>query len=124
MITYLYWIATFGAAVLTLFLLGSAKQWKFGVIGGLLILFGSSLAYYFHYQQVFVKQYGGVMSISVPEGQLHLSTTWKDDNLWVENYDPSTHTCYFNEYSKSNLLEGKVIIKNCHPVLPNTVIAQ
>jgi hypothetical protein len=39
----------------------------------------------------------------------------------VENYDPATNTCEFREYSKGNLLQGRVIIKNCNPVLPPAV---
>ncbi len=58
------------------------------------------------------------MSISVPDGQVHIAATWKDDNLWIENYDPATNRCIFTEYSKGNLLEGKVTIKNCNPLLP------
>ena len=76
--------------------------------------------YYFHYEQVFVKNFGGVMSIAVPDGQLHMQATWKDDNLWIENYDPKTNTCIFSEYSKGNLLEGRVKIKNCNPLMPKT----
>ena len=75
------------------------------------------LAYYFHYEQVFVKRFGGVMRISVPEGQRHLGSTWKDDNLWVENFDPKTNECIFSEYAKGNLLEGRVVIKNCNPLM-------
>jgi hypothetical protein len=56
------------------------------------------------------------MSITVPDGQSHIAATWKDDNLWVENYDPKTNSCYFNEYSKGNLLQGRVVIKNCNPL--------
>jgi hypothetical protein len=52
----------------------------------------------------------------VPDGQKHILATWKDDNLWIENYDPQTNTCHFNEYSKGNLLQGKVTIKNCSPI--------
>ena len=74
-------------------------------------------AYYFYFQQIFVKRYGGVMAVSVPEGQLHLAATWKDDNLWIENYDPVTNTCHFREYSRGNLLQGQVTIKNCNPLL-------
>ena len=59
---------------------------------------------------------GGVMTISVPDGQRNISATWKDDNLWVENYDPASNTCIFAEYSKGNLLEGRVRIKNCNPL--------
>ncbi len=58
------------------------------------------------------------MTLSVPEGQLHLGATWKDDNLWIENYDPKTNICHFREYSKGNLLQGKVTIKNCNPLMP------
>jgi hypothetical protein len=43
--------------------------------------------------------------------------TWKDDNLWIENYDPKTNTCHFREYSKGAMLEGKVLIKNCNPLM-------
>jgi len=57
------------------------------------------------------------MSISVPEGRVHLAATWKDDNLWIENYDPATNRCIFSEYSKGNVLEGTVTIKNCNPLL-------
>lgn len=56
------------------------------------------------------------MSISVPRGQYHLPTTWKEDNLRVENYDPETYKCVFREYPKGNLLEGRVIIKNWNPI--------
>lgn len=81
-----------------------------------IVFFIGLLAYYFHFEQVFVKRYGGVMSINVPDGQQHILATWKDDNLWIENYDPETNTCHFNEYSKGNLLQGKVTIKNCSPI--------
>ena len=65
------------------------------------------------------------MSVTVPDGQLHIAATWKDDNLWIENYDPATNTCHFNEYSKDNLLQGKVTIKNCHPakLIQNPAVA-
>jgi hypothetical protein len=85
------------------------------------ILVAGWLAYTFHFENVFVKRWGGVMSLTVPQGQHHLGATWKDDNLWVENYDPATNTCEFREYSKGNLLQGRVIIKNCNPVLPPAV---
>jgi len=51
---------------------------------------------------------------------VQIAATWKDDNLWIENYDPATNRCIFAEYSKGNLLEGKVTIKNCNPLLPVT----
>lgn len=120
MVTYFYWFLVIAAAVAFLYFLGRADKWKIGLIGLSVILVIGWGAYFFHFQQVFVKRYGGVMSISVPEGQHHIAATWKDDNLWIENYDPATNTCHFNEYSKGNLLQGKVSIKNCNPLLPES----
>ena len=122
MITYIYWIAVFAVVAAIFFGIGiKAKNWKVGSIISILVLLISWGVYYFRLQQTFVKKYGGVMSINVPEGQHHLGATWKDENLWVENYDPATNTCTFSEYSKGNLLQGKVIIKNCNPYMPQVV---
>jgi len=118
MITYLYWGLVIGLVIATLALVGvKFNNLKAALISVIIILFVGWVAYYFHFQQVFVKRYGGVMSVSVPEGQNHIAATWKDDNLWIENYDPVTNTCYFNEYSRGNLLQGKVTIKNCNPIM-------
>ena len=118
MITYFYWILVFGLTFGAFYIFGvKLDNWKNGAIASTIILLFGLAAYYFHFQQIFVKRYGGVMSISVPEGQLHLAATWKDDNLWIENYDPKTNTCHFQEYSRGNLLQGKVTIQNCNPLL-------
>jgi hypothetical protein len=118
MITYLYWIIVIAIAMAFLFFLGRMDKWKVGLIGAVIVLFIGWVAYFFHFQQLFVKRYGGVMSISVPDGQHHIAATWKDDNLWIENYDPKDNTCHFNEYSRGNMLQGKVTIKNCSPLMP------
>lgn len=119
MITYLYWGLVFGLAIAALALIGAKlNNLKAGLAATAVILLVGWGAYYFHYQQVFVKRYGGVMTVTVPNGQHHISATWKDDNLWVENYDPVSNTCHFNEYSRGNLLQGKVTIKNCNPLMP------
>jgi hypothetical protein len=117
MITYFYWAVTIAASFAAVYLFAA----KFGnlkgaVISAALILGLSWVAYTFYFQQIFVKRWGGVMSITVPEGQRHLQATWKDDNLWIENYDPATNECIFSEYSKGNLLQGKVTIRNCNPL--------
>lgn len=118
MITYLYWLLVIGIALAVLALLGlRLGQAKAGMIGAAVVMLIGWGAYYFHFQNIFVKHYGGVMSIRVPEGQRHIAATWKDDHLWIENFDPVTNTCIFSEYAKGNLLEGKVIIKNCNPLL-------
>lgn len=117
MITYFYWLVVALLVIAALYLLGKKLElWKPALIVSVIVLIGGIGAYYFHFQQIFVKRYGGVMAIKVPEGQLHVTATWKDDNLWIENYDPETNTCHFSEYSRGNLLEGKVTIKNCNPV--------
>ncbi|HUH37752.1 MAG TPA: hypothetical protein VL027_07395 [Spongiibacteraceae bacterium] len=121
MITYLYWAATIALAMAVLALLGRSNRWKYGFIGAAIVFVLGWGLYYFHFQQVFVKRYGGVMSVTVPEGQQHITATWKDDNLWIENYDPAANTCHFNEYSKGNLLQGKVVIKNCNPLRGSSV---
>ena len=119
MVTYLYWLVVLVLCGAALYGIGvKIQNWKAGVSVALVILAIGWGAYYFRFQQVFVKHYGGVMTIHVPEGQHHISATWKEDNLWVENYDPKTNTCIFSEYSKGNLLQGKVTIKNCSPLLP------
>ena len=119
MITYLYWALVLGLALLALVFLGfKQKSWKAALITVSAILFFGWAAYFFHFQQVFVKRWGGIMTVNVPEGQLHMGATWKDDNLWIENYEPKTNTCHFREYSKGAVLEGKVLIKNCNPLMP------
>jgi hypothetical protein len=117
MITYLYWLAVLALALAALWLLGIAqRKWLAALVAAVVIFLVGLIAYYFHFQQIFVKRWGGVMSISVPEGQRHIGVTWKDDNLWVENYDPANNTCEFREYSRGDLLQGRVIIKNCSPL--------
>ncbi len=116
MITYLYWAAIIISAGAIFALCGRNDKWKIGSILALIILVAGWGAYYFSLQQIFVKHYGGVMTLQVPEGQYHIGATWKDDNLWIETFDPETNTCIFSEYSKGNLLQGKVTIKNCKPL--------
>ncbi len=119
MITYSYWAAVCVIIVGILYTVGNrGENWKVaGVLSVLLLAVGWG-AYTFHFQQVFVKRYGGVMTIQVPDGQRHMGATWKDDNLWIQNYAPKSNTCIFSEYSKGNLLQGKVTLKNCNPLMP------
>ncbi|MDH3839289.1 MAG: hypothetical protein OET16_00050 [Chromatiales bacterium] len=117
MITYFYWALVIGAAFGLVFLFGAKfGRWKSAVVAMVLVLGTGWGAYVFHFQQLFVKRYGGVMTIRVPPGQRHIAATWKADNLWVENYDPRTNECIFSEYSRGSVLEGRVTIKNCNPI--------
>ncbi|RJP90564.1 MAG: hypothetical protein C4518_08975 [Desulfobacteraceae bacterium] len=119
MITYLYFIALVALIAAVLYGLGvKAKLWKTGILISLIFLAGGWGIYAFHFQQIFVKRYGGVMTIQVPDGQRHIGITWKDDNMWIENYDPKTNRCIFSEYSRGNVLQGRVVIENCNPLMP------
>lgn len=93
-----------------------SKSFLHSFIAALLLSAISFIAFEFHFEQKFVKSYGGSMSIENTEGFQHLGSTWKGDHLWIERYDPSTNTCIFSEYSKGSILEGKVVIKNCNAV--------
>ena len=117
MITYFYWtvVIVLAAASIYLFVVRVGSM-KGAMISALVIAAIGWAAYFFYFEQVFVKRWGGVMTISVPEGQRHIAATWKDDNLWVENYDPTANKCFFYEYSRGNLLQGKVTIDNCNPL--------
>jgi hypothetical protein len=119
MINYAYWFIIIIVIALVLFAGGfKAGYWKTALSIALIILVAGWSAYAFHFQQIFVKRYGGEMTIKTPEGQYHLGVTWKEDNMWIETYDPKTNTCIFSEYSKGNLLQGRVYIKDCNPLLP------
>ena len=118
MVTYLYWFGIVALALGLFYVIGfKLDELKIAVIAGVSVLLIGFVAYHFHFQQVFVKRYGGVMTIKVPDDEVHLAATWKDDNLWIENYHPETNTCHFREYSRGNLLQGRVTIKNCNPLL-------
>jgi hypothetical protein len=118
MITYMYWAAVIGLVIAVVVVIGiKMDSLRTALVAAAVLLFIGWAAYYFYLQQIFVKRWGGVMTISVPSGQYHIATTWKDDNLWVENYDPETNKCVFSEYSKGNLLQGQVTIKNCNPIM-------
>ncbi len=117
MITYLYWLLVGALVVAALFGIGMRLQrWKPALITALVVLAAGSGLYYFWLEQMFVKRWGGTMTIRIPEDQRHIHATWKQDNLWIQNYDPETNTCVFNEYSRGNVLEGRVRIKNCDPL--------
>jgi hypothetical protein len=121
MITYFYWICIIALAFGLFYFIGyKVEEWKIAVIASLTVLAIGFVAYTFHFQQIFVKRYGGIMTVTVPAGEVHIAATWKDDNLWIENYNPQTNNCFFREYSRGNLLQGKVVIKNCNPLLPQT----
>mgnify|MGYP000152095913 CR=1 FL=1 len=119
MVTYLYWALVIGLVVAVIVAVGiKMDNLKGALVAAAVLLFIGWALYYFYLQQIFVKRWGGVMTISVPAGHYHMGATWKDENLWIENYDPKSNSCHFSEYSKGNLLQGRVTIKNCNPLMP------
>jgi len=117
MITYLYWFLVAVLVIGALFGIGvRLGKWKPALIIAAVIWLVATLAYYFWLEQIFVKRFGGTMNIKVPEEQYHIGATWKADNLWIQNYNPETNECIFQEYSRGNMLEGKVVLKNCDPL--------
>lgn len=122
-ITYLYWGLVFLLAVAALVYIGGKLQrWKTGFIMTAVILLMGLSVYFFYFRQLFVQQYGGIMTIDIPSGQHHMGVNWKNDNLWVENYDPETNTCYYREYSRGHILQGEVTIQNCNPLMPSKLL--
>ena len=116
MITYLYWSFVVLLAVALIYLVGiKGSNWRSALIAAAVVLVVGWASHFFYFENLFVKRWGGVMTIKVPEGMNHMGVTWKDDNLWVEHYEPETNRCIFSEYSRGNLLEGKVIIEDCNP---------
>lgn len=117
MISYLYLIFVLALVGGAIYLIGiKLGQWMPALIVSTVLALSFGSFYYFYLQQMFVKRWGGVMSIQIPKGHYHVAATWKDDNIWVENYDPATNTCVFQEYSRGNILQGKVLLKNCNPI--------
>lgn len=117
MVTYIYWIFMASIAIGALIVFGVLiERWVVGLIVAGLIMLGATTFYYFYLEQMLVKRWGGSMAVSVPSNMRHVAATWKDDNLWIENYDPEKNQCIFQEYSRGNILEGRVVIKNCNPL--------
>lgn len=82
MITYFYWLIVLSISIFFLAGIGfRMHNWTIGLAGAFIVMVVGWAAYYFHFQQVFVKRWGGVMSLTVPEGERHILATWKEDNL-------------------------------------------
>ena len=116
MITYLYWATVAFIALTILIVLVKMGSVKTALVLSAAIVAGAWAAYFFHFEQVFVKRFGGVMTLTMKDNEIHLGSTWKNDNLWVESYNPETNTCHFREFSKGSILQGRVSIKNCEPL--------
>ena len=69
MVTYIYWAIVIGLMLTAVFFIGiKLNSLVSGFIGAIVVLAVGWAAYYFHFEQVFVKRWGGVMTITMPEG--------------------------------------------------------
>lgn len=53
---------------------------------------------------------GGTMNVTVPAGEVFVNSTWKDSNLWVICYNPTTKQYIMHETSNMGIFKGTVII--------------
>ena len=64
-------------------------------------------------EQQRAKEWGGIVTISLPEGKRLVNATWKDSHLWYlteeRNQDQKPRTLEFIESSTWGLMNGKVI---------------
>lgn len=67
-------------------------------------------------EQIAVKKYGGTLKIAMPQDMQFFSITWKDTDMWIGSFSPSTNRCVFREDSKFGILQGEVVINNCNPL--------
>lgn len=112
--TFAYYSVVFLViVVISLFL--QKKGFKYQVSSSAIILMISIFIYNTFFEQMIVKQYGGTMSVDIPDGAQFMNVTWKDNDVWLLWHDPVSGNCVFKEESKRGLLQGKIIINNCNP---------
>ena len=117
MITYGYWVILIVVSFVVFMAAHKAAGNKTAVVFTVITLLLGWSMHEFYFEQIFVKRWGGTMSISTPTGEMHIGATWKDDNLWINTFDPKTNKCYFREISRGNVLQGQVVISDCSPLL-------
>lgn len=60
------------------------------------------------------RNWGGTVTVNVPQGGEHISTAWKGNELWTETYFPAENKCVFKQESQYNLIQGSVVISPCN----------
>lgn len=66
--------------------------------------------------QSLTRNFGGTTNVSIPQDAQLLNVTWKEHNLWVLYFEPSTGRCVFKEQSVVGVLQGSVVIEKCNPL--------
>jgi len=54
------------------------------------------------------RNFGGKEKIKLPENNILVNSTWKQDNLWILTKDTITDKFYFRESSSFGVLEGSI----------------
>ena len=111
-----YLLLTLVIAGMAYYLLDKMDRKSYGVLAAVIIVIVSVAVYKLFLEQIIAKSYGGNYSVVVPDDMRFYGITWKDSDLWVGWYDPTKNECVFKEDSKFNILQGKLTIKNCHPI--------
>lgn len=57
------------------------------------------------------RSFGGNEVVKLPEHNILINSTWKQDNLWILTKDTLTNKFYFRESSSFGLLEGSIEFK-------------
>lgn len=112
--------------IITLILSVSAGYYFFSKRNSLNWAMGSSFAiiifayvsYEMFFENIFVRNFGGTMTVSVPDGEFFVDQTWKDGDYWMTTYNPEKNECYFREDPRFSILKGKVVVKNCKIYVP------
>lgn len=60
------------------------------------------------------RNWGGSITLTVPQGGEHISTAWKGNELWTETYFPAENKCVYQQQSQYGLVEGTINIQPCN----------
>lgn len=72
--------------------------------------------------QDMAKEFGGSVTINLPNCEKLINATWKESDLWyltrhyVKGEEPPNNTYTFGESSSWGILKGTVkLVESCHP---------
>lgn len=60
------------------------------------------------------RMWGGSLTISTPDGGIHISSAWKGTDLWIETYYPKDNKCIFKQQSDTGFTSGEIVISPCN----------
>lgn len=86
------------------------------IVGAVIVLIiGLIGAGWFYTHSLYAaRNWGGTVTLTVPENGQHISTAWKGNELWTETYFPEENKCVFKQESQYGLIQGSVVISPCN----------